>query len=84
MNLRKAVTRKITYTIVKVEYEFTKEEYIVIGETDSVKELKKILNKNKNTSYIPKVECKVVSEKRAMTIQNFIKNSILINESEEK
>ena len=83
MNLRQAITRNITYTIVSVSYISGEHyHYIVYGKTTVTKEMKKIL-KEIEFDTIPMVSCHTVTEKRAISLENFINNSIVINESEE-
>lgn len=82
MNLRQAITRKITYTEVSVIYEGENQTYIVYGRTTPAKEMKKLL-KDSNFETIPVIVCNTVTEKRAISLENFINNSILISESEE-
>ena len=83
MNLRQCITRNITFTEVTVSYEGESYSYYVYGETNVAKEMKKIL-REKKLETIPVIECKTVTEKRAISLENFINNSIVINESEEK
>ncbi len=82
MNLRQAITRNVTYTEVTVSYEGEHYDYIVHGRTNAAKEMKKIL-REKEFETIPVIECNTVTEKRAISLENFINNSIVINESEE-
>ena len=82
MNLRQAITRNVTYTEVTVSYEGEHYDYIVHGKTTAAKEMKKIL-REKELETIPVIVCHTVTEKRAISLENFINNSILINESEE-
>ena len=82
-NLRKMITRNITYSIVTVKWndDFWNDEYFVYGTTSVKSELKKIL---KNESYpideTPNITIKQVTEKRAIDIDNFIKHSIKVNQ----
>ena len=84
MNLREMIKRKITYSEVIVIYEGkdTGYSYLVYGETSPSKEMRKILKDNKGEE-IPIIKVITVTEKRAISLENFIKYSILINESEE-
>ena len=82
MNLRQCITRNITYTEVTVSYNGESTSYYVYGETTPTKELKKIL-RDGNLETIPNIVCEVFTEKRAISLENFINNSIVINESEE-
>ena len=82
MNLRQCITRNITYTEVTVSYNGESTSYYVYGETTPTKELKKIL-RDGNLETIPNIVCEVVTEKRAISLENFINNSIVINEREE-
>lgn len=82
MKLREQINRKVTYSIVTI---YTKDKtihYVVYGKTTKQKELLKYLKENVNSD-IPTIEVKTKTERRTMTIENFIKNSILINGSEE-
>lgn len=81
MNARQSITRKITYSIVTVNGSDTNYDYLVYGETNPVKETKKLL-KDENLNYVPQVDVKVISEQRAISIENFITNSQIINEGE--
>ena len=82
MNLRQCITRNITYTEVTVSYNGESSSYYVYGETTPTKELKKIL-RDRNLETIPNIVCEVFTEKRAISLENFINNSIVINEREE-
>lgn len=82
MNLRQSITRNVTYTEVTVSYEGEHYDYIVHGRTTAAKEMKKIL-REREFETIPVIVCHTVTEKRAISLENFINNSILINESEE-
>ena len=82
MNLRQCITRNITYTEVLVSYDGESTLYYVYGETTPTKELKKILREG-TLETIPSIVCNTVTEKRAISLENFINNSIVINESEE-
>lgn len=83
MNLRQCITRNITYTEVTVSYNGESTSYYVYGETNAAKEMKKIL-KDGTLETIPTIVCNTVTEKRAISLENFINNSIVINESEEQ
>ena len=83
MNLRQCITRNITYTEVLVSHDGVSTLYYVYGETNAAKEMKKILREKKFET-IPVIECNTVTEKRVISLENFINNSIVINESEEK
>ena len=83
MNIRQAITSNVTYTKVTVSFDDEKYDYIVHGITTDTKEMKKILRK-KELDKIPTIVCHTVTEKRAITLENFINNSIVINESEEQ
>ena len=83
MNLRQCITRNITYTEVLVSHDGESNLYYVYGETTPAKELKKILREG-TLETIPSIVCNTVTEKRAISLENFINNSIVINESEEK
>ena len=82
MNIRQAITRNVTYTNVSVSYNGEHYDYIVHGKTTLAKEMKKIL-KVMDVETIPLITCQTVTEKRAISLENFINNSIVINESEE-
>lgn len=83
MNIRQCITRNVTYTEVTVAYEGESYQYVVYGETTPAKEMKKIL-RDKTLNVIPTIECNVITEKRAISLNDFLNNSIVINESEEK
>jgi len=83
LNLRQSITRKITYSEVIVTYEGNSYSYLVYGETTPKKEMKKVLKDYKGEE-IPRITVITLTEKRAISLENFIKNSILINEREEK
>lgn len=80
MNIRQSITRNVTYTEVTVSYEGEHYDYIVHGVTSEAKEMKKIL-REKQLETIPEINCKTITEKRAISLENFINNSIVINES---
>ena len=82
MNIRQAITRNVTYTNVTVSYNGEHYDYIVHGKTTLAKEMKKIL-KAMDFETIPLITCQTVTEKRAISLENFINNSIVISESEE-
>lgn len=82
MNLRKAIKRKITYSKVKVSFNKHSYNYLVYGATTPSKEMKKLLKKHKGEE-IPEITVDTVTEKRAISLENFINNSIIINEGEE-
>ena len=82
MNIRQAITRNVTYTNVSVSYNGEHYDYIVHGKTTLAKEMKKIL-KAMDFETIPLITCQTVTEKRAISLENFINNSIVISESEE-
>ena len=82
MNIRQSITRNVTYTEVTVSYEGEHYDYIVHGRTTVAKEMKKIL-REKELETIPVIECNTEKKKRAISLENFINNSIVINESEE-
>ena len=82
MNLRQSIKRKITYSKVIVTFEGNTYSYLVYGETTPKKEIKKVLKDYKGEE-IPKITVTTVTEKRAISLDNFIKDSILINEREE-
>lgn len=83
MNIRQAITRNITYSEVTVSFEGESQTYIVYGATTSSKEMKKVLKDYKGED-VPVISVHTVTEKRAISLENFINNSIVINESEEK
>lgn len=82
MNLREMIKRKITYSKVIVTYEGKSYSYLVYGETTLKKEMRKVLKDYKGEE-IPRITVTTVTEKRAISLENFIKNSILISEGEE-
>ena len=82
MNLREMIKRKITYSKVIVTYDGKSYSYLVYGETTLKKEMRKILKDNKGEE-IPIITVHTVTERRAISLENFIKNSILISEGEE-
>lgn len=83
MNLREMIKRKITYSKVTVTYEGGKSySYLVYGETTLKKEMKKVLKDYKGEE-IPRISVTTVTERRAISLEDFIKNSILISEGED-
>lgn len=82
MNLREMIKRKITYSEVTVSFEEQGYSYLVYGETTPKKEMRKILKDNKGEE-IPIIKVTTVTERRAISLEDFIKNSILISEGEE-
>ena len=82
MNLRKAIKRKITYSKVKVSFNKHSYNFLVYGKTTPSREMKKLLKTHKGDE-IPEITVDTVTEKRAISLENFINNSIIINESEE-
>lgn len=82
MNIRQAITRNITYSEVLVAFEGESYSYLVYGETTPKKEMKKVL-KDYTGEDVPQIVVHTIKEKRAISIENFINNSIVINESEE-
>lgn len=84
MNLRQCVTRKIKYSKVEVRTKDDTYNYLVYGITSVSKELKKYLKDGMDIDEIPHIVVQTITEKRAMTLDNFIKYSNIINnESEE-
>jgi hypothetical protein len=85
MNIRQAITRNITYSKVTVTYKEDIRTHIVYGETSKINELKKWLkaNADENDIYLPTFEVETVTEKRAISIEDFIKNSIIIEKDED-
>lgn len=81
MNIRQAITRNITYSEVTVSFEGESYTYIVYGATTPKKEMKKVL-KDYQGEDVPVITVHTVTEKRAISIENFINNSVLINEGE--
>lgn len=82
MNIRQAITRNITYSEVTVSFEGESQTYIVYGATTPTKEMKRVLKDYKGED-VPAITVHTVTEKRAISLENFINNSIIINESEE-
>lgn len=82
MNIRQAITRNITYSEVTVSFEGESQTYIVYGATTPTKEMKRVLKDYKGED-VPVIIVHTVTEKRAISLENFINNSIIINESEE-
>jgi len=83
MNLRKLIKRNITYSIVTVKYkdEFWNSTYYVYGNTSVKTEMKKLLRSETHpTDEIPVIHIETITEKRAISIDNFINYSIKINE----
>lgn len=83
MDLRKAITRTITFTEVTTTLEGETYNYVVQGETTPAKEMKKYLRDNKEVQALPVIVCHTVTEKRAISIEDFISNSIIIEETEQ-
>lgn len=82
MNLRQAITRNITYSEVTVSFEGESQTYLVYGETTPKREMKRVL-KDYQGEEVPVITVHTVTEKRAISLENFINNSIIIKESEE-
>lgn len=82
MNIRQSITRNITYSEVTVSFEGESQTYLVYGETTPKREMKKVL-KDYQGEDVPVITVHTVTEKRAISLENFINNSIIINESEE-
>jgi hypothetical protein len=76
------IKRKITYSKVIVTYEGKSYSYLVYGETTLKKEMRKVLKDFKGEE-IPRITVTTVTEKRAISLENFINNSKIISESEE-
>ena len=76
------IKRKITYSEVTVTFDGKSYTYIVYGATTPSKEMKKVLKDYKGEE-IPRISVTTVTERRAISLENFIKNSILISEGEE-
>lgn len=84
INLRENITRTLTYSKVIITVNtFYHTFYNVYGVTDEKKELIKYLRNNPNGD-IPTIKVNTVTERRTMSLDNFLNNSIIINESEEK
>lgn len=82
MNLRNAIKRTITYSLVTVIANGEMTEYTVKGETTVKKELTKAL-KELQTDEIPVITVEVKTEERAMSFEDFISYSTVINENTE-
>lgn len=82
MNIRQAITRTLTYSKVTVTVEGETSTHLVNGSTTVKAEMLKFL-KNYDGSEMPTISIEVFTEKRAMTLEDFISNSTVINESEE-
>lgn len=82
MNIRQAITRTLTYSKVTLSVEGETQNYLVSGYTTVKTEMMKFL-KNYDGEEMPVIEIEHFTEKRAMTLESFISNSIVINESEE-
>ena len=82
MNLREMIKRKITYSKVKVSFDKHSYNYLVYGATTPSREMKKLLKDHKGEE-IPTITVDTVTERRAISLENFINNSIIIDESEE-
>lgn len=82
MNIRQSITRNLTYSIVTVKHHDSESTYTVYGETTRAKEMKKLL-KDYEGNDIPTISVEVKTEQRAISLDNFIKYSTIINESEE-
>lgn len=79
MNLRNAITRTITYSMVTITRGDMVDERTVLGATTEAKEMMKELKTN---DVVPTVKVTTITEKRAMSLDQFIDNSEII-ESEE-
>ena len=82
INLRENITRTIKYSIVTIKQDEKVTTHNVYGATSEKNELIKYFRSNR-TNIIPSINVKVVTERRTMSLDNFLNNSILINESEE-
>lgn len=82
MNIRQAITRTLTYSKVTVSVEGETSTHLVNGATTVKAEMLKFL-KNYDGSEMPTISIEVFTEKRAMSLDDFVSNSIIINESEE-
>ena len=82
MNIRQSITRNITYSEVTVAFEGESQTYIVYGATTPSKEMKRVLKDYKGED-VPVIQVETKTEKRAISLENFIEYSIVINESEE-
>ena len=82
MNIRQAITRTLTYSKVTVTVEGETITYVVNGATTVKAEMLKFL-KDYDGAEMPSISIEVFTEKRAMSLEEFISNSIVINESEE-
>lgn len=82
MNLRQAITRTITYSKVSVSCEGENQEYTVYGGTTLKKEMTRIL-KTYEGNEMPQIKIETITEQRAISLDDFLENSTIINESEE-
>lgn len=83
MNIRQAITRNITYSEVTINFKDSDKTYFVYGETTPKKEMKKFLKDYEGDELPQSIIVHSVTEKRAISLENFINHSIIINESEE-
>lgn len=81
LDVRKSITRTITYSVVVVSFKDEVQEFTVYGETTPSKEMKKLLKAGHEE--LPNITVDVITEKRAISLEKFLENSIIINESEE-
>jgi hypothetical protein len=84
MNLRQAITRNVTYTKVTLHYEDDEMNYVVYGRTTPTKEMKALIKKYPHIKKLPSIDTDIITELRAISIENFINNSELITKEKEK
>lgn len=82
MNIRQAITRNVTYSEVTASFEGESYTYIVYGATTPKKEMKRVLKDYKGED-VPVITVHTVTEKRAISIENFIQHSIIIENGDE-
>lgn len=83
MNLRQSITRNITYSKVAISTKEEAKAYYVHGDTTVAKEMKKYLKENPNVTEIPTITVFGFTEKRAISLDNFLNYSELITETDE-
>lgn len=82
-NLRENVTRGVKYSVVIMTHpNGVEDKEIVYGHTTVKKELNKFFKEFPNATIMPKIEVEHFEEKRTMTIQDFLNNSIVIDNIE--
>ena len=76
------IIKKINYAVLRINENGVERIHTVYGKSNISKTIKEMVDKY-NLVSSANIEVKVITERRAISLEKFLQNSILINESEE-